>query len=494
MAAPPYFSPVAGTYTTGQTVTLNSTTPGASIRYTIDGSTPTAGSGTPYTAGIAVNSTTTVKAIAYKAGLVDSPVVTAAYTIAPLVSAPTFSPGTGIYSAAQTVTISTATVDASIRYTTDGTTPTTVAGTLYTGAFSVSATATVKAIAYAGGMTNSAVTSATFTISPWYNSGWSKRKLITIDRTKVSGTTDLANFPVLISLPIDENLQASAKADGSDILFTAADGVTKLDHEIERYTSATGQLVAWIRVAVLSPNVDTVVQMYYGNASASDQSNKTGVWGAYSMVHHLPNGTALTAFDSTSAGCNASTLNGTTAVIGKMGGGASFNGTSNSIDFGACADLNNWAAQTISVWAKPQSGLDGYARMVEKGSNNEWTLYWSNGKLYFQTFGSSGITVNSGTVIADNNWHKIDATISTSNLLSLYIDGVLKATGQGGVTGTKTANIRLGQYGGGGYRYNGVADELRISNAAQSASWITTEYNNTNSPSSFMSVGAQSGP
>src|SRR6266852_2185273 len=81
----------------------------------------------------------------------------------------------------------------------------------------------------------------------WYNSAWTNRKPITIDHTKVSGGSDLTNFPMLFSVT-DANLKTVAnggsvgKADGTDILFTASDGVTKLSHEIETYSAATGQL------------------------------------------------------------------------------------------------------------------------------------------------------------------------------------------------------------------------------------------------------------
>ena len=75
---------------------------------------------------------------------------------------PTFSPGGGSYTSAQSVTISTTTSGASIRYTTDGSTPSETAGTLYSGPVTIGSTTTLKAIAYESGMADSAVASATY--------------------------------------------------------------------------------------------------------------------------------------------------------------------------------------------------------------------------------------------------------------------------------------------------------------------------------------------
>jgi hypothetical protein len=80
------------------------------------------------------------------------------------VAAPVFTPAPGTYPSAQTVTLASATTGASIRYTTDGSTPTATTGTLYSGALTISATTTVRAIAYQSGLTNSPVTSGTYTI------------------------------------------------------------------------------------------------------------------------------------------------------------------------------------------------------------------------------------------------------------------------------------------------------------------------------------------
>ena len=72
MAATPTFSPAAGTYSSTQTVTISTATSGASIRYTTDGSTPSETAGTLYSSPVTVSATTTLKAIAYESGMIDS--------------------------------------------------------------------------------------------------------------------------------------------------------------------------------------------------------------------------------------------------------------------------------------------------------------------------------------------------------------------------------------------------------------------------------------
>jgi hypothetical protein len=80
LAATPTFSPVAGTYTSTQSVQILCSTSGATIYYTLDGSTPNTGSSV-YSTPISVSASETINAIATATGYTQSNVGSATYTI-----------------------------------------------------------------------------------------------------------------------------------------------------------------------------------------------------------------------------------------------------------------------------------------------------------------------------------------------------------------------------------------------------------------------------
>ncbi|MCX6136410.1 MAG: chitobiase/beta-hexosaminidase C-terminal domain-containing protein, partial [Ignavibacteriales bacterium] len=79
--AVPTYSPGSGLYANTQVVTITSSTRGATIRFTTDGSAPTPTNGTFYAAPLSIATTTTLKAVAYKKGMTQSPVSYASYII-----------------------------------------------------------------------------------------------------------------------------------------------------------------------------------------------------------------------------------------------------------------------------------------------------------------------------------------------------------------------------------------------------------------------------
>ena len=158
----PTFSPAAGAIAANTEVTISTTTDGATIYYTTDGSNPTTTSSV-YSAPITIDAAKTIKAFAVKDGHPDSDIATAAYTIAEPCATPTFSPAAGEVAKGTTVTISTETDGATIHYTTDGSTPT-ASSTTYSSAITINSAKTIKAIAVKDGMANSEVATAAYTV------------------------------------------------------------------------------------------------------------------------------------------------------------------------------------------------------------------------------------------------------------------------------------------------------------------------------------------
>ncbi|MEN9354000.1 MAG: hypothetical protein RL318_1325 [Fibrobacterota bacterium] len=165
----PVFSPAGGTYTSAQTVTLSSSTSGAVVYYTMDGSNPTVAS-TPYVQPITVAASATIKAIAVNAatGATSSVssasfIITGTSTTVDSVIAPVFSIAAGQYTSAQQVILATATAGAVIHYTLDGSTPT-ASSPVCVGPVTVASSAVLKAVAIKAGKA-SAVVSASYVIS-----------------------------------------------------------------------------------------------------------------------------------------------------------------------------------------------------------------------------------------------------------------------------------------------------------------------------------------
>lgn len=169
----PSFSPVAGNYSSPQIVTITSATAGAVIRYTTDDSNPTRSTGTLYSGPVSLGvGTKTLKAIAYNGTDSDSSLKTGTYIVsdANQVSAPVASPPPGSYLGSQTVSLSTSTAGATIRYTTNGATPDSQSA-VYSSPLLVAANTTVKAIAIKSGMTSSFVFNATYSIGSFTSNG-----------------------------------------------------------------------------------------------------------------------------------------------------------------------------------------------------------------------------------------------------------------------------------------------------------------------------------
>jgi N-acetylneuraminic acid mutarotase len=246
VAITPVISPVAGTYFTTQSVTILDKTPGAVIYYTTDTSTPTTGSNV-YSGAISVASNQTIRAAAIAPGGTISAIASNAYTIttAPLAPTPVITPAPGTYTTPQVVHIGESLIGASIYYTTNGSDPS-ASSTLYTASFTLSANATVKAIAIKAGTNspsliasaaiNIAPVAITPVISPVAGTYFTTQSVTILDKTPgavIYYTTDTSTpttgsnvYSGAISVASSQTIRAAAIAPGGTISAIASNAYT----------------------------------------------------------------------------------------------------------------------------------------------------------------------------------------------------------------------------------------------------------------------------
>ena len=335
-----------------------------------------------------------------------------------------------------------------------------------------------------------------FIIGPWWDTSWSYRKLISINHSQVD--SDLTNFPILIDIT-DTDLRDDAQDDGDDIAFVMCyDVINQLNHEIEQYDNTTGHLVAWVNVTNVLSTRNTSVYMYYGNSGCSSQENVSATWDSdYLGVWHMNQTNPL---DSTSNDFDGTSEGSQTTSTGKVGTGLNFDGTDDEVNLGAVANCTT--AVTVSSWIKISTSENTYGAILEKDSFaanvGHYGLYstadWINSKSCFQIndLPDAVDDETEGSDLRYNDWcYLVGTWDDATDHIILYenassVSDLSSATGP--ITGT-SGNVVLGNRDGQTRWLYGIIDEVRISNVARNAAWITTSYNTMNNTSTFISVG-----
>lgn len=332
----------------------------------------------------------------------------------------------------------------------------------------------------------------------WYNASWGYRKQITVDKNKVAGGSDLSNFPMLFSVT-DNDLKYTSfggkvgKTDGTDILFTSSDGSTKLSHQIDKYSSSTGETLIWVRIPTLSASSDTVIYIYFGNAGAADQQDvsdgSNDVWDTnYKLIWHLGDGATLAAPDATS-NANTGTVSSATATAGQIGGGGNFSGSSQEITRANTASIGVGAGDsTISAWFYVGAYASA-AAVYDKGASGtrDYSFFVTSATGGHIAYGNSGGSGWTGSGFSAGSWHYL-TVVQTGGVATVYLDGQQNFSKAVIVAANTSASLSLGgNPSTGGSYWNGKLDEFRISNAVRSDGWIQTEYSNQSNPTGFFS-------
>lgn len=312
----------------------------------------------------------------------------------------------------------------------------------------------------------------------WYP-GYLSRIPLIINHSAI--TENLSDFPVYINLgDLGSGFFTDVASDGSDILITSSDGLTKLPRELVSIdaTAKTGEL--YFKAPLLSSVTDNIFYLYYGGNA---QNNDTATWNSnFLHVYHLE---TLSDSKGTLDLINNTSAPQTSVKIGK---GIELTDHGSYMRFGSSnISLNgNWSLQ----WWSQRTNNDANNVIFNKaGSNIAYVNYYNymmdiwhdNGKL--------------GTWTDVQNLNDLDFWVLTNDGSAggkavLYENGIALSS----FDSAGSNSVSIGEIGRSFDSVNslvGKIDEIRFSNNVLPPAWIDADYLNQNSPSLFYTIGTK---
>lgn len=363
----------------------------------------------------------------------------------------------------------------------------------------------------------------------WYNGSWSDREKITVPASSIDST--LTNFPVFVDLSnMPAGFFTTVRSDGGDIRVTRSDGTTEQAREVVYIDTANGEGEMHFLANSLSSSTDTDFYVYYGNAAATEPA-ETDTYGSQNTwvqdfvgVWHLDEsvGSATNVYDSTSYsndGTTEGTMTSADSVAGIIGKGMNFDGTNDSIKIPHSASLNfeRTDAFSISSYVKvvgasvdqansifskmdsgsPYRGYDLKARNSSSEMSAEIVSTWNTNVIFVTAPYAPSIVKDTWSYLAftyggDSAASSVDIYVDENNQTTTIGHDTLSAT----IQNTNTARIASRDMVSNVWQdyFEGIIDEVRVSNVKRSDAWMKAEYLNFSNPSSFSAVNAAETP
>lgn len=323
-----------------------------------------------------------------------------------------------------------------------------------------------------------------------YPTGYTKYQEITIDHTKVSA--DLTDYVVYVNLA--DLVKAGAdifdlcRSDGGDIRATKSDGTTQLATELVVIdtTAKTGELHVKF-TGTLSSTVDTIIRIYYNGTdtalATSDTYGRDAVWSNEISVYHMQ--TSSTDSKGSYNGTDTSISYSTNGQIGKGAYTAGGKVVTSSYSLNSAFSLRLWinpnsvsGVQVFFSTYKPANGTGspaGVLQLVGTALNySNYVVDTNQGSFSASTLAMAGVTHNGTTATL----YKNGASIGSGTVAHSTATAEMSLFARNDVTTN---------------RYAGLLDEVRLRSGTLATSWITTEYNNQSSPSTFYASSDEQG-
>ena len=321
----------------------------------------------------------------------------------------------------------------------------------------------------------------------------------TITASGYAGTSVLKNFPVLVRISeakIDGFKYSQCAADGSDLSFVSADGLTTYSHEIDTW-DPEGESLVWVKLPTLEK--DSKFLMCWGDRNPPSVT-ASDVWADYVGVWHLgdaadaaacanssPYGATYDAVPDGTGKANHKVYAGDDAPVGRA---HCFSET--SVDSYLMVSNYNatgvTSAFTASAWVRA-SEVTGTSQLFWRKTGWDGNSGWyverkgAEGKSLF-LFGSSGTGVSSSdcpTLL--NAWVHVTG-VYDGGTATLYCNGTKYASGSIATVASNDLNLRIG---GGAWAVS--YDECRLMKGAASAERVKADYDTVKS-ATFLTYGA----
>lgn len=351
-----------------------------------------------------------------------------------------------------------------------------------------------------------------------------------------SGTA-LPNFPVLVRLeensPVgfsynDVTNAAAADKGDIDLCFVNALG-SGLPFEIDTWDT-NGESFVWVRLPSMANG--TTFNVCWGSETPGTNVCNVSPWSDYTGVWHMneTNAAVTTIYDSTTNHLDGTTVATSSSKTDGKVGRARFitSNTSNTAgqpyDSGVTIDMTDDAAKlgvvdavipefTASLWVRPQNNAQWWYFITRKASDKGpgWGL--QNGSegnnasfKVFRAYGgaeddTSCMNLTGISVLAKQQWTKLDAVWMADKTFTLYTNGVPAGTGTLKNLATNGDQTKLALGGAMGPTSNskngrgvyGDMDEIRLRKGALSADWLAADYATQADPA-FLTKGAAETP
>lgn len=337
---------------------------------------------------------------------------------------------------------------------------------------------------------------ASFNLQPWYSAGWQDCIEFTINASYVDA--DLSGFPVLVTgaqlNTTDTDFWSVVNSSGSDIVFTASDGVTKLNRELVSINTTAQTMECYVNVTSIDDTTDTKFYMYYNSANISlyNESNSTATWDVnYVAVYHMnDNPNTSTIQDST-----VNNRDGTKVGAGEpLETTGYFNGDKAQVFDG----VNDYINASISMSSTDDITLESIAKTFNTTATNTiisanvYITRQSSGPNFFSRGDNSGAMQGDLIAFSNNSYFYGAATYDQDGVNSDLNTRVNTTAGTANHY-TKLCTFAYGGFIGknsvsGSAFWNGSVSEVRVSNTYRSDAWQSASYYTLMYPTTFAPV------